>query len=239
MMHHANNVTATSAELSASVDPEGAPTECYFEYGTTPALGGVAPCESSPGEGEEYVRVGAKVSGLDPAPPTSCASWRSTNRALRAAAKVKNTTSPPLRAVRPPVVTKIKPKKGPAGGEHGHDRRRTLRKRDAVYFGGTEAYDHTKSKWSKIEADRAARRRQSRHHGVTRSGTSADQQKRRLHLRQADHHQPDPERRAARGRHGSDRHRQRLRTGQHGTEVRIRQEQQRRRSNARPRPTAW
>ena len=35
LMHHARNVGASSAELSASVNPHGSATECYFEYGTT------------------------------------------------------------------------------------------------------------------------------------------------------------------------------------------------------------
>lgn len=143
-MHHANNVTATSAELSASVDPEGAPTECYFEYGTTPALGGVAPCEMSPGEGEKFVKVGAKVSGLNPSTTylVRIVAFNEQGSARGGEGEKHNFTT----AVggQAPVITKpIKPKKGPSGGkttvtivgEHFENVR-------AVYFGGTEGTIH-------------------------------------------------------------------------------------------------
>ena len=65
-MHHAKNVTNEAAELSASVNPEGGEvTQCFFEYGTTRALGKVAPCSALPGSGEKYVQVGAKITGLE------------------------------------------------------------------------------------------------------------------------------------------------------------------------------
>ncbi len=66
-MHHARNVTNESAELSASVNPEGGNvTQCYFEYGTTPALGKVVNCATLPGSGEKFEKVSAKISGLTP-----------------------------------------------------------------------------------------------------------------------------------------------------------------------------
>jgi len=143
-MHHANNVTATSAELSASVKPEEAPTECYFEYGTTPALGSVAQCENSPGEGEEWVRVGAKVSGLTP----------DTMYYVRIEAfnefgsdrggegnKHNFTTAPGGQA---PEVMKVKPKNGPSqGGNSVTIYGEHFEEVSTVYFGATEAEEIT------------------------------------------------------------------------------------------------
>jgi hypothetical protein len=117
LMHHARNVTNESAELAASVNPEGGEvTQCFFEYGTTRALGKVAPCAALPGSGEKYVKVDAKISGL----------MKETEYLVRIVAvnaggtgrggegeKHNFTTS---NGEMGPVVEKIKPKKGNAKG---------------------------------------------------------------------------------------------------------------------------
>jgi len=140
LMHHARNVTATSAELSASVNPEGAPTECYFEYGTTPALGGVAPCETSPGEGEEYVKVGAKVSGLTPNTTylVRLEAFNEKGSARGGEGEKKNFTT--AKGGQAPTVTKLSPKKGlAAGGTEVKILGSNFEEVTAVYFGFTEA----------------------------------------------------------------------------------------------------
>jgi subtilase family serine protease len=63
----ATSVTASSAVLNGSVNPNGATvTACKFEYGTTTALGGSAPCSPPPGSGMSAVPVSAPIGGLAP-----------------------------------------------------------------------------------------------------------------------------------------------------------------------------
>jgi hypothetical protein len=62
------NVGSTSAELQAQVDPGGAPTTYFFQYGTTPAYGSTTPVASA-GAGSEAVSVLAKLEGLEPNTP--------------------------------------------------------------------------------------------------------------------------------------------------------------------------
>jgi hypothetical protein len=62
-------VSATSATLNGTANPEGAPvTACGFEYGTTSSFGDTAACEQAEdeiGTGTSPVAVTAKVSGLE------------------------------------------------------------------------------------------------------------------------------------------------------------------------------
>ena len=56
-----------TAELSATVDPEGtAVTACTFEYGTTAGYESSVPCSTLPGAGTGPVEVTATLSGLAP-----------------------------------------------------------------------------------------------------------------------------------------------------------------------------
>lgn len=139
MMHHARDVTATGAELSASVNPNSTETACYFEYGTTPALGSVAPCEKSAGNGDEWVHVGAKVSGLT----------RDTTYLVRVVAfnehgsdrggegEHHNFTT--ANGGEAPVVEKLTPKKGTsAGGNVVKIKGKHFEDVTAVYFGFVE-----------------------------------------------------------------------------------------------------
>jgi hypothetical protein len=60
----ATNVTATSATLGGTVDPDGATiTECHFEYGPTAGYGESQPCSSAP-SGSSPVAVSADITGL-------------------------------------------------------------------------------------------------------------------------------------------------------------------------------
>ncbi|HTY96123.1 MAG TPA: IPT/TIG domain-containing protein [Solirubrobacteraceae bacterium] len=140
LMHHARNVGATSAELSASVNPHGTETECYFEYGTTPALGQIAPCESSPGDGEEYVRVGATVTGLSENTTylVRFVAFNEKGSGRAGEGENKNFTTGP--GGEPPVVEKLKkPKGSSAGGETVKIIGKHFEEVSAVYFGFTEA----------------------------------------------------------------------------------------------------
>jgi Tol biopolymer transport system component len=60
-----SKVGSSSAELRAQVDPGGAPTTYFFEYGQTPAYGSTTPTENA-GAGSEPVSVQAKLEGLMP-----------------------------------------------------------------------------------------------------------------------------------------------------------------------------
>jgi hypothetical protein len=64
-------VTGTSASLEASIDPHGAPTFYYFEYGLSEAYGSEVPAleggdahGAAVGSGEGFLRVGQLVTGL-------------------------------------------------------------------------------------------------------------------------------------------------------------------------------
>ena len=60
-----SSITATSATISATVNPNGGSvSECLLEYGTTTSYGSSAPCTPSPGAGESAVAVSAALSGL-------------------------------------------------------------------------------------------------------------------------------------------------------------------------------
>lgn len=61
----ASAVTATSAVLNGTVDPNGGTVSaCTFEYGPTSAYGQAAPCSPSPGSGTGAVAVSATIAGL-------------------------------------------------------------------------------------------------------------------------------------------------------------------------------
>ena len=61
----AEQVTRTTALVNASVDPNGATTECKFEYGTSEgSLNQTAPCAFEPGERPIRVREFAQLGGL-------------------------------------------------------------------------------------------------------------------------------------------------------------------------------
>jgi hypothetical protein len=61
----ANSITASSAVLNATVNPEGHTLSgCTFEYGPTAGYGHTAPCSSTPPPGTVAVAVSAPVSGL-------------------------------------------------------------------------------------------------------------------------------------------------------------------------------
>jgi hypothetical protein len=63
----ASSITATSATLNGTVNPNGgAVSECKFEYGTTIAYGKTAPCTPAPGSGLGAETVSAPITGLTP-----------------------------------------------------------------------------------------------------------------------------------------------------------------------------
>lgn len=140
LVQQARDVTARSAELAGEVDPEGGSvTECYFEYGTTPAFGGIASCTGSPGDGDSYVKVTAIASGLSP----------DTHYLVRLVAvndygeghgsnpRADFTTANGGEA---PTVSGLKPSHGPAAGDSNVKVVGThFEGPTSVYFGGVEA----------------------------------------------------------------------------------------------------
>ncbi len=64
-VEQASEVSRTSAILNAVVNPEGAEvTSCYFDYGTSPALGTHSQCANLPGSGTSGIPVYASLTGL-------------------------------------------------------------------------------------------------------------------------------------------------------------------------------
>jgi hypothetical protein len=61
----ASEITATSAVLNATVNPNGGTVSaCTFEYGPTSSYGQSAPCSSLPGSGTSPVAVSATITDL-------------------------------------------------------------------------------------------------------------------------------------------------------------------------------
>lgn len=61
----ATNVANTSATLNGTINPQGASTNAYFEWGTTTAYGNTTPNQSE-GSGSSNVNVNASITGLTP-----------------------------------------------------------------------------------------------------------------------------------------------------------------------------
>jgi IPT/TIG domain len=141
LLHLARNITSTSAELTGEVNPEDSEvTECYFEYGTTPALGGVQPCATLPGNGERNVKVTAAISGLtaDTLYYQRVVAVNEFGRARGGERERKNFTT--ASGGKPPVVTKVKPTKGDArGGTKVTIVGQNFEGTTTVFFGDTEA----------------------------------------------------------------------------------------------------
>jgi hypothetical protein len=61
-----SNVTASTADLIATINPNGAATTYRFEYGTSPAYGSVTPIpDGEVGSGEEPVQVSQHITNLE------------------------------------------------------------------------------------------------------------------------------------------------------------------------------
>jgi hypothetical protein len=60
----ASNISGTAASANATVDPEGAPTNYYIEYGTTASYGSKT-AEIAAGSGRQPVNVSLSLSGLE------------------------------------------------------------------------------------------------------------------------------------------------------------------------------
>ncbi len=61
----ASSVTQSSANLNATVNPNGETvSDCHFEYGTSMSYGSSVPCTSLPGSGESPVAVSAPLESL-------------------------------------------------------------------------------------------------------------------------------------------------------------------------------
>ena len=115
-MHFAHNVTATSAELVAAVNPKETPTECYFEYGTTQALGSVAPCEDGILEGDELVKVHAKISGLKPNTTYQVRVEAFNEKGSARGGEGEHHNFTTAEGNKAPIVNKVTPKKASAAG---------------------------------------------------------------------------------------------------------------------------
>ncbi|HTY96122.1 MAG TPA: IPT/TIG domain-containing protein, partial [Solirubrobacteraceae bacterium] len=140
VMHFAHNVTATSAELVAAVNPKESPTECYFEWGTTQALGHVAPCENSPGEGDELVKVHAKISGLTPNTTYQVRVEAFNEKGSDRGGEGEHHNFTTAEGNKGPIVNKVTPKKAsPAGGNTVKINGDFFEEVTAVDFGFAEA----------------------------------------------------------------------------------------------------
>ena len=131
-----------SALFRAKIDPQDqAITACRFEYGTTPAYGKVASCNTLPGTGEKFAPVTAAVSGLA-ADTTYLVRIRSTNAFGSTYSKGESFTTFVSGLL--PVVKKLKPRKGSsAGGNSVTIGGENLLGAKAVQFGETESTEIT------------------------------------------------------------------------------------------------
>jgi hypothetical protein len=126
-----------SASLRARIDPQGeAITECSFEYGTTPALGKKAKCNSLPAAGEKFVQVSTTVTGLSPT-TAYLVRIKATDSSGSVYSKTEGFAT--FKAGLLPTVTKVKPPKGDStGGNAVTISGENLAHAVAVTFGETE-----------------------------------------------------------------------------------------------------
>ena len=131
-----------SALLRAKIDPQDeSVTECRFEYGTTPALGKVASCNTLPGVSEKYSPVTAAIKGLTPT-TTYLVRLRAVDGSGITYSKLESFTT--FQAGLLPSVSKLKPRKGSsAGGNSVTITGQNLLGAEAVTFGETETKDIT------------------------------------------------------------------------------------------------
>ncbi len=131
-----------TAMLRGRINPQGdAVTECRFEYGTTPALGKAASCNTLPPAGETFVPVSATVSGLSPT-TTYLVRVRAVNShgVVYSREQSFTTYEPGLL----PSITKLSPRKGSsAGGTIVTITGENLLHATAVTFGETETTEIT------------------------------------------------------------------------------------------------
>lgn len=132
----ASSLTATSATLNATVNPNGASvSECEFEYGTTPSYGSSVPCTSLPGSGSSPVAVSAGISSLA-ADTEYHYRISATNTGGNGYGFDRTLATLPY----PPTITGVKPDTGPqSGGTAVTITGTSLATAAEVQFGGTGA----------------------------------------------------------------------------------------------------
>ncbi len=130
-------VSARSAVLRGVVNPEGTTlTQCFFEYGTTPAFGFSVPCGELP-SGETFAKVKARLTGLAPGTSYVYRLVVSNGFGTDYSGEQKFSSFP---AGIIPVISKLSPKKGSsAGGTAVTIRGTNLAEIVAVHFGEAEA----------------------------------------------------------------------------------------------------
>ncbi len=114
LIQKASELSDESALFMAKVDPQDEPiTECTFEYGTTPALGKKVSCTSLPPTSEKYTGVSATATGLSPT-----TSYLVRVKAVDASGTTysREEAFATFKVGLLPVVTQIKPAKGPSNG---------------------------------------------------------------------------------------------------------------------------
>jgi hypothetical protein len=126
-----------SALLKAKINPQDeAITECWFEYGTTPALGKRAKCATLPPAGEKFVQVSATVTGLS---PTTTYLVRLKGADTSGTSYTKEEAFTTFKIGLLPIVNKVKPPKGSStGGNSVTITGENLAHAVAVTFGETE-----------------------------------------------------------------------------------------------------
>jgi phosphodiesterase/alkaline phosphatase D-like protein len=142
MIQRPGELSDESAVLRAKINPQDeAVSECRFEYGTTPGLGSLAPCNLLPEAGERWVQVSAPVGGLASS-TTYLVRVRARDASGVTYSKLESfTTYQPGLA---PIVSKIKPGKGSsAGGTAVTVKGENLQGATGVLFGEVETTDIT------------------------------------------------------------------------------------------------
>ena len=136
-LRRTDEIGARSAVLKGVVDPNDTTlTECFFEYGTTPAFGQQVPCSSLP-TGEGFMKVTARVTGLMPHTTYAYRLVAVNAFGTDYSGEERITTFEPGLL---PVISKLVPKKGPAvGGNEVTIRGTNMLEAATVRFGGVES----------------------------------------------------------------------------------------------------
>jgi phosphodiesterase/alkaline phosphatase D-like protein len=102
----AGSVGSTAATLKGSVNAEGSPTECHFDYGPTTAYGSTATCMPTP-TGSSFMAVAANVGSLTPGATYHYRVW------------AKNANATPAVGADATFTTASKSGEGTKSGEEG------------------------------------------------------------------------------------------------------------------------
>lgn len=187
----ASEITATSAQFNATVNPEDSlVTSCEFEWGPSQAYGSLVACASLPGSGASAVEVSAAVAGLS---ENTTYDYRIVATNAFGAGFGGNQQFKTQVAGLPPTVSGISPKSGPETGATLVTIKGTnFTGVEKVEFGSNEANNVTFKATTEITAESPAGSGSVSVTVVTPGGTSAPTKKAKFKYKKVKAAKPRP-----------------------------------------------